>query len=116
MFNKLNTPFKKIAFGVFCLLILFIIGLPAYGDFLLEFESRWTGRNLINWEALKSFCGWEARRPGEDEFWFRIRSATSAFSAKMGASFISFALLGVFYLLVRIIFWSPNHGKRNDNA
>ena len=84
---------------------MFIIGLPTYGDFIFEIQSRWTGENLIDWEALKSFCGWEAKRPGEGEAAFRIRSAASAVSAKVGMSVMSFALLGFFYYFVKFVFW-----------
>lgn len=115
MFKKLiqvlDTKFKRVIFGFFCMVIIFIIGIPTYGDFLLEFESRWTGKSLINWEAIKSFCGWEARRPGEEETWFRIRSAASAVSAKVGASFLSFALLGILFLVFKLILWTPSKNR-----
>ncbi len=111
MFGKLarilDTKLKKVLFGFVCMAIIFIIGIPTYADFILDFEERWTGESLIDWEAIKSFCGWEARRPGEEEYWFRIRSAASAVSAKVGASFLSFALLGALYLIVKLILWTP---------
>ncbi|MCP4295703.1 MAG: hypothetical protein GY786_08870 [Proteobacteria bacterium] len=113
LIEKLDTKLKRVAFGFFCMILIFIIGLPTYGDFLLEFESRWTGESLINWEAIKSFCGWEARRPGEEESWFRIRSFASAVSAKVGASFLSFALLGVLYLAFKLILWTPVSKKNS---
>ena len=102
---------KKIFLGTIFVGIIFAIGIPSFGDFIWEIESRWLGENLINFEQLKSFCGWEARIPGEEEWEFRLRSGASALSAKVGMSIISFAVLGGFILLVKIVFWATASRK-----
>ena len=111
--NKLDRPYKKVLFGALVLTTLIAIGLPSYGDFLFELQERWTGQSLINWEQLKSFCGWEARLPGESEMEFRLRSGASALSAKVGMSVISFAMLGGFYLMVKFVFWATAPKKKS---
>ena len=107
--NKRN---KYVIYGIIILAILIYIGGSSFGDFLYEMRVRIFGDGIIDFEKFKSFCGFTSRYPGESLSDYRLRSAKSAFSAQIAMSLILTVVFGIFFMIVKFIFWVSGDRKK----